>query len=184
MADPTCSIDGCDRTARARGWCRSHYRRWLSYGDPLGVSPRARGVFVERSTVEDRFWSKVCVPENPLDCWTWTGASDPVSGYGRIQVQRKLAYAHRVSYELSMGTIGAGLEIDHLCRVRLCVNPLHLQAVPKSVNTRRQPRYSVTHCPQGHPYSGGNLYERDGRRHCRTCMHERAKAFRDARRAS
>lgn len=183
MPESTCSIDGCGRTANVRGWCYSHHRRWKVYGDPL-AGPPIRSYsdrLPSTSTVEDRFWAKVQIPPNPLDCWLWTAAPNPGNGYGVLQLgKRKREYAHRVSYELSMGSIPDALEIDHLCHVRLCVNPLHLQAVPASVNVKRQPRRQVTHCPQGHPYSGDNLYEYKGHRSCRTCRDERARARRVA----
>lgn len=173
-----CSVDGCGRKVAGSGLCGSHRRRMRTYGDPLGGDPiRHYSTPGPRaSTVAERFWAKVHVPSNPLDCWEWTAATSG-GGYGVIQMAKgKRQYAHRLSYELSMGTIGQGLEIDHLCRNRVCVNPLHLQAVPASVNTRRRPDRSVTHCPQGHPYSGDNLYEYKGRRYCRTCQRERRQS--------
>lgn len=190
MADRTCTVDGCERPVTARGWCAAHYSRIRKHGDvqahiPVGsIKGRSDGEFVERSSIEERFWPKVDIPANPLECWRWVGAIDAQSGYGRMRVKRKTDYAHRISYEMSIDTIGAGLEIDHLCRNRWCVNPLHLQAVPASVNIRRTPARQVTHCPQGHAYSGDNLREWNGRRYCRTCGVERAKEWREARKAS
>lgn len=180
MSHGTCSVNGCERRAHTAGFCGSHYRRMKEYGDPLAGPPiRPYAAPGPRSvTVEDRFWAKVSVPnDNPLDCWEWTGALNPGNGYGVLQLApRKRGFAHRISYELSMGTIGQGLQIDHLCRNRKCVNPLHLQAVPASLNARRRPQSSVTHCPQGHPYAGDNLYEYEGHRHCRQCQKDRRNA--------
>ena len=81
-----------------------------------------------------------------------------------------MALAHRVAYELQVGPIPVGLQLDHLCRVRSCVNPAHLEPVTSAENTRRGLRAMKTHCPQGHPYAGENLLIRPtGQRRCRTC---------------
>lgn len=177
MADATCTVDGCERRGTARGGlCASHCRRLDQYGDPLAGPPIRPyvGRGPQSRTLEERLWSKTAIPENPLDCWLWIGATNAGNGYGVLQVNGKRQYAHRVSYQLSIDTIGRNLEIDHLCRVRNCINPLHLQAVPASINSRRRPDRSVTHCPRGHRYSGDNLYEYDGHRICRACRVERA----------
>lgn len=179
MTDAMCSVQGCGRKVKVRGLCQAHERRRAKYGNPhAGLPIRHYSPPGPRSsTLDVRFWAKVSIPDNPLDCWLWTAALNPGNGYGVIQVSSgKRDYAHRLSYELSMGTIGDGLEIDHVCRNRQCVNPLHLQAVPHSVNVRRRPISAVTACPQGHPYSGDNLYEYKGHRHCVTCRDARSGA--------
>lgn len=180
MVQRTCSVEGCERPHFTHTWCSAHYGRWKRHGDlqvdvPIGRKGRKDGPFVVFSELEARFWPKVAIPANPLDCWEWTAAKDKVSGYGRMQLGGTSGYAHRVSYELSMGQIGDGLQIDHLCRNKSCVNPLHLQAVPAALNVQRAPRNQVTHCPQGHPYSGDNLRMAGGRRLCRTCQMDRAR---------
>lgn len=110
-------------------------------------------------------------------CWEWTGTRSR-KGYGQIRwIDNKYAPAHRLVYTLLVGPIPDGLQIDHLCRVRHCVNPAHLEAVTSAVNTARSPiaiaavNSRKTHCPSGHPYSGENLYVRksDGARICREC---------------
>ena len=130
-------------------------------------------------TAPARFWAKVDkhgpVPEHAPRlgrCWIWNGAADEY-GYGNLSVGAATRKAHRLSYEWAKGTIPAGFEIDHLCRVPACVNPAHLEAVTPKINSRRS--FSVsglnhrkTHCNHGHPFSGDNLrIDPRGHRRCR-----------------
>lgn len=69
-------------------------------------------------------------------CWIWVGRLNR-NGYGRICLGGREPMAHRVSYELHVGPIPDGLVLDHLCRVRCCVNPFHLEPVTVQVNTLR-----------------------------------------------
>lgn len=124
-----------------------------------------------------RFWAKVRVGD---DCWEWVGARFG-SGYGAINRDGHTISAHRVSYELLVGPIPDGLELDHLCRNRWCVRPDHLEPVVHVENVRRSPLgpSARTHCPQGHPYEGDNLYVKpSGRRVCVTCRRARASEYR------
>lgn len=137
-----------------------------------------------RLTPEDltRFWSKVKKTE---DCWLWTGAVQP-QGYGSWAVNRggeRLAFlAHRLSYEELVGPIPNGLTIDHLCRVRLCVRPTHLEAVTQRVNVQRgrSPSALLSQanvCKKGHALNEPNTYRRrDGSRECVQCRHEKSMA--------
>jgi hypothetical protein len=119
-------------------------------------------------TPELRFWSKV---DKTDSCWLWTGALHDL-GYARFSVGGLRVYVHRYSYELANGQIPEGLTIDHLCRVRHCVNPDHLEAVTHRENLRRSPIQPTTvnarktRCPYGHLYSGR---DKRGWRECRTC---------------
>lgn len=117
-------------------------------------------------------------------CWTWTGAitKDPrpgAGGYAIFRSEGRTRLAHRVAYEHFIGPIPEGMTLDHLCRVRNCVNPAHCEPVPTRTNTLRgdgptAENAVATHCPQGHPYDDANTYtERRGSRHCRTCARER-----------
>lgn len=131
----------------------------------------------------ERFWSWVARGAEH-ECWVWEGATTQ-AGYGSFTVRPgKSARAHRFAYELQHGPIPIGLEIDHLCRNRGCVNPRHMEVVTRSENIRRSLPFNVTlgehnaaktHCPQGHPYSDENTYRYEGRRFCRKCRRE-AKA--------
>ena len=93
-------------------------------------------------TIEERFWAKVDKNGPQPDgidgtCWVWTASVNNV-GYGQLKDGPRTAKAHRLSYEWCVGPIPDGLVIDHLCRVRRCVNPDHLQPVPQMVNSQRQ----------------------------------------------
>lgn len=124
--------------------------------------------------VADRFLElTTCEPNT--GCWLWTGAIRG-KGYGGLRVDGKYSYAHRVSYELFRGPILAGLVIDHLCRMRSCVNPDHLEAVTTLENLRRGEGLASghyvfrTHCRYGHAFVPGNIYvDREGRRKCIEC---------------
>ena len=111
-----------------------------------------------------RFWRKVHFAPN--ECWLWTATKIGPDGHkaGAIRWHGKTRYAHRIIYEAFVSPIPNHLEIDHLCRNRLCVNPKHLEAVTHQVNVQRGMlpviwwlrQTSKTHCPQGHPYKGSN----------------------------
>ena len=128
----------------------------------------------ERTSANQRFDVK-WTPEPNTGCWLWT-ASDNGRGYGTFRVGEKMVRAHRYAYERWVGPIPKGLQLDHLCRVRCCVNPDHLEAVTCQENLLRgetvpAANAAKTHCPQGHEYNEENTYVYlNGRRHCRTCQ--------------
>lgn len=103
-------------------------------------------------------------------CWWWTG-SKTGEGYGQLKLGKTTRVAHRVVYELLVNAVPDGLELDHLCRNRACVNPAHLEPVSHSVNVQRAEKpKSASHCKRGHPFDHENTINRaDGRRMCRTC---------------
>lgn len=167
---PVCSVEDCDREVHSRGWCSTHYTRWHTTGD------LSRGR--KRIPWELRFWSKVRKTET---CWLWIGNTR--NGYGRFRLgsDTPSRAAHRIAYELLIGNIPKGLDLDHLCRVRNCVNPEHLEPVTRSLNIRRgegplllsqrQTRKEMV-CKNGHPLVGKNIYyrpDRPGKVECRQC---------------
>jgi len=95
-----------------------------------------------------RFWKKV--ERITSGCWIWTGALAG-HGYGQIRVNRKGIYAHRWIFEVDQGSIKKGLQIDHLCRNRSCVNPTHLEAVTQQVNITRGDMGSGVRIGSGNP---------------------------------
>ena len=129
-------------------------------------------IAVDEAVFADHFWAKVNKTET---CWLWTGASLP-RGYGklavRIEGKQRHLYAHRVAYEILIGAIPNGYEIDHLCRVTACVRPEHLEPVTSLENQRRTQQLF---CKRGHERAGDNLYiSPNNERHCRSCrtIHE------------
>jgi hypothetical protein len=76
------------------------------------------------------------IDPQPSGCWLWLGYKDP-AGYGRVTVPGRTAVrVHRLAYELLVGPIAAGFELDHTCRTRCCANPAHLEAVAHRTNQR------------------------------------------------
>lgn len=106
-------------------------------------------------------------------CILWLGPLQ--NGYGSLEVQGRKMLVHRVAYETVRGAIGVGLTIDHLCRVRNCINPEHMEAVSSGENTRRGTGVAAhnrrkTRCLRGHLLEGYNLMIVGGaRRACRIC---------------
>lgn len=133
----------------------------------------------KRQPVETRFLAKVNKTET---CWLWTGWIER-NGYGRFWLDGRQVGAHRVAHELFVGRIPEGLEIDHLCRVKHCVNPSHLEAVTASENIRRMAatRTPYQHlsdsCPNGHPYDDQNMIATSTGRACRTCKRDANRAY-------
>ncbi len=118
-----------------------------------------------------RFWTKV---EKTSTCWLWTRPIGP-RGYALFWYHNGFQAAHRIAYEWAKGEIQGGLHIDHLCRVRHCVNPDHMEPVTCAENVRRGIGPSginsrKTKCAQGHEYSGRNVrIAKSGQRECVTC---------------
>ena len=121
-----------------------------------------------------RFWSKV---EKTDTCWLWK-AGKTIDNYGRFKLNGKTQRSHRLSFEFHKGKIPDGLQIDHLCKNRLCCNPDHLEAVTckeninrglTGYNTKNNVNKKKTHCKRGHEYTPENTYVWRGMRDCREC---------------
>ena len=136
--------------------------------------------------LKDRLRQNVIVDDN--GCWLWQ-LSLRANGYGQIVVGEEVLYAHRVSYEVFVGPIRPGKEIDHLCRVRKCINPQHIEAVSHRENMRRSATVfgenaRKTHCKRGHSFDEKNTYRTPkGARQCRKCLCMHAKNARKKRKA-
>ena len=127
-----------------------------------------------------RFFAKV---DFTPCCWLWRGTR--TRGHGRFWMHGRKHPAHRVAYEWLVSTVPADLEIDHLCRVRHCVRPEHLEPVTGTENILRGAGFSATnarktHCPQGHAYDETNTSRVGHSRRCRTCRRQSEAAARAA----
>ena len=138
--------------------------------------------------VDKIFWQKVDFTDT---CWLWTGGCTKL-GYPKFHIPkagsatRRNVYAHRYAYEFCVGPIPKGLTIDHLCEIKLCVRPEHLEPTTIRVNILRSSRNPAainarkTHCKRGHEFTEENTSRFKNEaghpgRHCRTCDRLRAR---------
>lgn len=126
------------------------------------------------------------------ECWLWPEHLLTDRGYpNNIMLRMRMWRPPRLAYVVRYGAIPEGLELDHLCRVRRCYNPAHLEAVTHQVNVDRSDHWnqgsinrSKTQCPQGHLYSEDNIkWKKGGRsRDCRKCANESLRRYRERKR--
>lgn len=173
-AEPaSCAV--CDAPARHVGLCLAHYKRLLRHGDPTKGGP------LRTRDLGARLWQKIDkngpIPDYRPDlgpCWIWTGQLNN-KGYGLVWAAGRKRAVHIVVYELAIGPVPSGLELDHLCRTPACCRPgEHTEPVTRAENQRRA-GLALTHCRRsGHPYTPENTYRSPrGERRCRACARER-----------
>lgn len=122
------------------------------------------------------FWQKVTKTDN---CWLWNGSVNK-GGYGVAGngIRGSSIGAHKLCYELLVGKVLRGMQLDHLCKNKLCVNPNHLEVVTPRANLLRSGNFvginaRKTHCKNGHSLSGLNLYiTPSGFRNCKACRRQ------------
>lgn len=144
-----------------------------------------------RADPVERLLSKTRLSDD--ECWLWTGATTGRTGYGSTRLDGVRMTAHRAVWTLLVGPIPEGMELDHLCRIRLCVNPEHLEPVIQRTNWERGDAPSAKAarsglCKRGHPLEGDNLvpwqWEHRGRRQCKTCSDASKRAYKRRKRES
>lgn len=118
-----CSIEECAGKVYGHGLCQKHYSKWRRLGDP--AAGRNNG------DIETNFWNKV---DKSGDCWLWTGSLTGRDRRGHLRVNGKTVLAHRFAYELVVGPIPEGMQIDHMCHVPRCCRPEHLRVVTNAQN--------------------------------------------------
>jgi hypothetical protein len=137
----------------------------------------------DRVLIIERFLSKIII-DPQTECWNWKASKR--FGYGDFFPcgRRKRVKAHRFSYEFFKGAVPSGLQLDHLCRNRACVNPDHLEPVSSQENLVRSPltwagiNSRKTHCKHGHEFTAENTYVApDGQRGCRVCLRRRTHEY-------
>lgn len=138
-----------------------------------------------------RFWRYV---ELSLGCWIWRGTKS-WNGYGAILPSgaKVKVYAHRLAYEMFIGKVPDGYELHHLCGIKACVKPDHLELVTRKQHAQHTHDRAYggwqrikTHCSKGHPFTGDNLkirHDKDGtHRRCRECINQAQREYQARRR--
>lgn len=173
-----CALEWCSRRTNVADDLCSKHRHYLKTRGHLPSQPLSE---------RDRIFSRIDKGDGS-GCWLWVGAADRNgSGYGCTRYQGRNQGAHRAVYQILRGPIPDGLQIDHLCGVKLCVNPDHLEPVTQLVNTQRAVLVATeTHCASGHLWADDNERFRlsDGVRECRTCAREKTRRYRARKRAA
>lgn len=172
----TCSADGCDSSLEGRDY-RTLYCSRLCRNRGWWSKNRAKVKFVRPDTAERKTEALARLFEHRAivndGCWNWQGRKMR-NGYGVICIWSGQRPTHRVAWEALREPIPDGMQIDHLCRNRLCFNPDHLEPVTQRENLLRGETVSginarKTHCLRGHELIPENLYRGGNKRICRAC---------------
>ena len=171
-----CTVANCDRNRAVRGLCEPHYKRMVNTGDPrpdepIGVNTASK---MRGLSLQQRIDAQT---RREGACLVWTGNLNQ-HGYGRVfdPSTKRQRFAYAVAWEAKNGPIPDGLELDHLCRNRRCIDPDHLEAVTHQENVARARPYRAyppkTHCKRGHELTPENTYIKkpSGKRRCYTCQ--------------
>jgi hypothetical protein len=167
-----CQVTDCDtKTWSDARYCSLHYEHMRKWGK------------FDR-TIYDKIAEKYIIDDN--GCWLWQKTMG-MDGYSRITIAGKIQSLHRVMYIHAKGKIPAGLVIDHLCRVRHCINPDHLEAVTSGENVMRgigptARNKQKTHCIRGHELIAKNLAVSElkkGHRICKICIMIRYRKYQE-----
>jgi len=191
MKDRTCEEPGCESTPSKlrRGLCWKHYHKALRQGAIVGIQPSLL------SRTPEQAMAALLGSISPDGCWLAKDSRiDPSTGYAAMSAKGyRTRLAHRLSYEIHVGSIPAGLQLDHLCRVRHCFNPAHLEPVTSRENIMRSPiavaaiHARKTHCVHGHALDEANTYRSPTTprvRVCRACRSAREVRYAAARKAA
>lgn len=129
MGKPTriCSIDGCEGSHLARGWCGRHYQKWKVHGDPLGGGNRYSSP--DQSFAARTAWRGSCLEWRGVKC---------SGGYGLLRVGGKMTPAHRFAWEQAHGPIPTQTDVDHICHNPACCNVEHLRLATRLQNARHR----------------------------------------------
>jgi hypothetical protein len=177
---PILSCERCGVTFVARCATRTYRPRYCSQQCANAPVPHP-----------DRFWAKVDtngpIPAHLPDlgrCWDWIGSLSP-KGYGQYKLDGRTRQAHVVAYEIVVGVVPIGKQLDHLCRNRRCVRPDHTEPVTSRENTLRgktiPARFAAaTTCKRGHPLTTDNVVPSATYRKCLICNRERERARQQA----
>lgn len=157
MSRNQCSVPDCTRDVEGRGLCASHYARWRRHGDPRADIPLRR----VHSSPDEKFAASTKRLDGHL---VWTGRKT-AEGYAVMTKNGRQYHAHRYAWERAHGPVPEGMQVDHICHVRDCVDLSHLRLASPAQNqaNRAGPNRSRKELlPRGVSRNGGGFSARVG----------------------